>query len=49
MGATCYMNSLIQQFYMLPKLRTNLLQAPIKDIEEMPVAEVKQRDEKLKV
>jgi ubiquitin C-terminal hydrolase len=25
MGATCYMNALLQQFYMMPKLRSELL------------------------
>ncbi len=27
MGATCYMNSLIQQFYMIPTLRYGILSA----------------------
>lgn len=29
LGATCYMNSLIQQFYMMPSLRRDLLAAPV--------------------
>jgi ubiquitin C-terminal hydrolase len=29
LGATCYMNSLLQQFYMMPSLRRDLLAAPV--------------------
>jgi ubiquitin C-terminal hydrolase len=29
LGATCYMNSLLQQFYMMPTLRRDLLAAPV--------------------
>ena len=28
LGATCYMNSLLQQFYMVPEFRMGLLAAP---------------------
>ena len=31
LGATCYMNSLIQQLYMVPQFRQGLLQAPDKE------------------
>lgn len=29
LGATCYMNSLLQQFFMMPSLRRDLLRAPV--------------------
>jgi len=39
LGATCYMNSLIQQFYMMPTLRRDLLAAPVVLGPEEPLKE----------
>lgn len=40
LGATCYMNSLMQQFYMIPKLRYGLLSMPRPDPEEDPAEDL---------
>ena len=39
LGATCYMNSLLQQFYMMPTLRRDLLAAPVVLGPEEPLKE----------
>lgn len=39
LGATCYMNSLIQQLYMIPEFRYGLFSVPIKEEMEAPLKE----------
>eukprot|EP01119_Soliformovum_irregulare_P014939 TRINITY_DN4142_c0_g1_i2.p1 TRINITY_DN4142_c0_g1~~TRINITY_DN4142_c0_g1_i2.p1 ORF type:complete len:2758 (-),score=812.11 TRINITY_DN4142_c0_g1_i2:29-8302(-) len=44
LGATCYMNSLLQQFYMIPKFRSGLISVPIEEMESMSLKDVPEQD-----